>query len=238
MEKMLGILGGMGPLATADLFKKIITMTKTDSDQDHIHIIIDSNCTIPDRTEFIKTGINSPFNQMLNSAKRLEANKVDCIIMPCHTAHYFYEEIKSQINIPFINMLKATAEYISIHYKENKYIGLLATEGIYISGIYREIFNKFNIKIIEPDILYRKYITNAIYSMKKGYLTDSKGIYKTINHLKELGAEHFILGCTELPIIFNKLNINENCLDPTAILAQSAIKFFNKKINHTSIMYL
>ncbi|HJO95446.1 MAG TPA: amino acid racemase, partial [Victivallales bacterium] len=189
MGKMLGILGGMGPLATADLFKKIIIMTKADSDQDHIHIIIDSNCEIPDRTQFIKTGLNSPLNQMLNSAKRLESNKVDCIIMPCHTAHYFYDEIASQINIPFIDMIEVTAEYISKNYKEVKQIGLLATEGIYISGIYKKIFNKFNIKIIEPDIIYRKYITNAIYSMKKGCLLDKKEIYKTINHLKEMGTE-------------------------------------------------
>jgi aspartate racemase len=238
MKKTLGILGGMGPLATADLFKKIVEMTDADSDQEHIHIIIDNNCEIPDRTKFIKTGKNSPIEQMLLSAKRLEANNVDCIIMPCHTAHYFYDEIRSQINVPFINMIEVTAEYISKHYKQVKRTGLLATEGIYISGIYKKIFNKFNIEIIEPELKYKKYITNAIYSMKKGCLVNEKEIDETILHLKGLGAEYFILGCTELPIVFKNLNINEKCLDPTSILAQSAIRFFNKEIVNTSHLYL
>ena len=109
-KKSIGILGGMGPLATADLFRKIVLMTKAERDSDHIRIYIDDNCFIPDRTGAILRGGESPLPQMRDSLSKLQACGADCIIMPCNTAHYFLPELKKDASVPFISILEATAD--------------------------------------------------------------------------------------------------------------------------------
>ena len=103
MKKTIGILGGMGPLATADLFRKIVTMTKAGCDNDHIRIYIDDNASIPDRTAAILSGGKDPTPIMADSLKKLEACGADCIIMPCNTAHYFLPRLQAMTEVPFLS---------------------------------------------------------------------------------------------------------------------------------------
>ena len=110
MKKTIGILGGMGPLATADLFRKIVLMTRAGCDNEHIRIYIDNNCRIPDRTAAILQGGADPVPEMSDALRHLEACGADCIIMPCNTAHYFLPRLQSQTKIPFLSMLEATAK--------------------------------------------------------------------------------------------------------------------------------
>jgi aspartate racemase len=102
--KTIGILGGMGPLATADLYRKIILHTKADKDQDHVHAIIDGNTNIPDRTAYIMGKGENPLPEMIKSARTLERAGVDFIIMPCNTAHHFFDQLAKSVNIPLLNM--------------------------------------------------------------------------------------------------------------------------------------
>src|SRR5690554_1747344 len=104
--KSIGIIGGMGPLATCDLFGKIINNTNARIDQDHIHVYIDNNTEIPDRTAAILYGGKSPVAQLVRSAIKLESMGADALIMPCNTAHYFYDEVIKYVNIPMIHMPK------------------------------------------------------------------------------------------------------------------------------------
>lgn len=228
--KTIGILGGMGPLATADLFKKIIMMTDANSDNEHIPIIVENNTRIPDRTDYIINDGEDPTKYMIKSAIRLEMMGADVIIMPCNTAHYFYDEIIKYIKIPFINMIVETAKETKNLYPKGK-IGLLATEGTCRAGIYDKVFKEYNLELIKPNPEKQKYVMKLIYDIKKGKdNTDLKNFKSVLKELKNQGAEAFILGCTELPVAFEMFSIEEICIDPTKVLACSAIRYAGKNI--------
>ena len=116
MEKTIGILGGMGPLATADLFRKITLLTDAARDNDHIRVYIDSNARIPDRTAAILSGGKDPVPEMASALRSLEACGASCVIMPCNTAHYFLPRLQAMTKLPFISMLEATAKTCAAQY--------------------------------------------------------------------------------------------------------------------------
>lgn len=109
-KKIIGILGGMGPAATADLFNKIIISTKAACDQEHLHVIIDSNTDIPDRTAALLNGGEDPTEQLVLSARRLQSTGAELIAMPCNTAHGFYDAVCAAVDIPVLHMIKLTAQ--------------------------------------------------------------------------------------------------------------------------------
>ena len=127
-KKSIGILGGMGPLATADLFRKIVTLTDAARDNDHIRIYIDDNASIPDRTAAILEGGPSPLPAMTDSLRKLEACGADCLIMPCNTAHYFLPQLQSLTKVPFLSMLQATAAACRAQFPDDT-AAVLATRG-------------------------------------------------------------------------------------------------------------
>ena len=230
MEKVIGILGGMGPLATVDLFQKIVLQTEAKTDNDHIHIIIDNNTKVPDRTDFIVSSGESPLNYLIKSAVKLEMMGADVIIMPCNTAHYFYDEVTAFIQIPFINMIEEAAKEIKKDYSGSK-VGLLSTEGTSKSGVYDKVLKEYDIDFIKPDERLQKHVTEIIYAVKKGDKNpDKKGFLDVLKGMRSEGAELFILGCTELPIAFQYMGIREKYIDPTDILARRAIEFAGKRV--------
>ena len=231
MKKILGIIGGMGPLATANFLKQIVLMTDAKNDQDHIRTIIDNNTDIPDRTDYILNHAEDPVPALLDSAKKLESLNVSCLVMPCNTAHFFYDSVKKNVSTPFLNMIEETASEIKTNYSYIKKAGLLATEGTCFSGIYEKYFSKYNIDLIKPDKDHQQHITDLIYNMKRGaYDFDLNDLYKTLNVLTGQGSEIFILGCTELSVAFGHFDINAVNIDPTTVLARSAIRFMGKKL--------
>lgn len=224
--KKIGIIGGMGPLATVDLFSKIIKYSSASCDNEHIPIIIDNNTKIPDRTKAILHGGEDPVKEMVASAKTLEKSGADFLIMSCNTAHYFYEKVKKEVNIPFLNMIEETAKYILKKDPTAKKVGLLSTTGTSKGKIYENIFEKFNLEIVLPSEEEREEIMHLIYGVIKKGDFDYNPI-KTENIIKNLqlkGASNIILGCTELPIAMEMFNIKGVFYDPTEILALSAIE--------------
>jgi len=224
--KTIGIIGGMGPLATVDLYKKIVLKTKAELDQEHIHVLIDSNTNIPDRTKSIISRAESPLNEMIKSAKNLENSGADFLIMSCNTAHYYYNDLCQAINIPFLNMLEETVKFIERTYGKNIIAGLLATDGTISTGIYDEYLNKSNIKVIKPQQT-QKYVMEFIYEgIKKGnFSMGTSRFLEAIKELKENGAEIFILGCTELSSANEIFNFKGNFIDPLDVIAERAIEF-------------
>ncbi len=222
--KKIGILGGMGPLATVDLFNKIISMTNAHCDNEHIHILIDNNTEIPDRTSFILGHGEDPTPELIKSATTLESMGADFIVIPCNTAHHFYNAIQDSVSIPIINMIEETAKYIVNMNLETTNVGLISTTGTIVSGVYDNMFKKYNLGIVKPDTKGQQVIMDLIYGIKEGrtdFNLDS--VYEVLRNLNYSGCNHVILGCTELPIAFQNLNIHGNFIDPTKILAQSAI---------------
>jgi aspartate racemase len=228
--KTVGILGGMGPLATSDLFNKIVTLTDAKNDNDHIHIILNNYPIIPDRTKYILGDGENPIKYMIEAALKLEVMGANVVIMPCNTAHYFYDEITEYLTIPFINMIEETAKEIKKVNPESKKVCLLSTQGTYKTKIYDNIFKNYDIEISRPGKAVEDVITDIIYSIKKGD-TALKNIDKNLltSYLNAIEGESIILGCTELPVAFNILGITKGCIDPTKILAKSAIHFAGKR---------
>lgn len=231
MAKTIGILGGMGPLATVDIFHKIVSLTDANSDQDHIHIIIDNDPGIPNRLDFLLRDGESPEKHLIQLATKLELMGADVLIMPCNTAHYFYDAIKKHIGIDFINMIDETAKEIKQTYPSCKKIGLLATKGTYHTGIFEKVFSPYEIEVIIPDLEDQQYIADLILAVKIGQTTfDLTNIHQVLGALRKKDMDVLVLGCTELPIAFEMFNIEEKYIDPTTVLACSAIKYAGKNV--------
>ena len=228
MFKTIGIIGGMGPAATADLMKKITDMTDADCDQDHIHLLIDSNTCIPDRTAAILYGGKDPVPEMLASAKRLESIGADYLIMPCNTAHWFLPVLEKEVSVPFLSMPGETARLL--REQDVEIAAVMATDGTVQSGLYEEALRAEGISAIYPDDLQQQTIMSLIYEyIKRGILEPDRlprgEIVDICNDLRARGAQAILLACTELPVAFGLLGLYESdCVDPTAVLAGAAIR--------------
>lgn len=230
MRKTIGILGGMGPLATCDLFSKITQITDASCDQEHVRICIDSNTEISDRTNAIIRHGKDPVPEMVKSAVRLQGLGADVLIMPCNTAHYFYDRILPFVDIPFLSMIDETAKVISD--RGLRKIGLLATDGTLQTAVYEKAFKKRGISIVVPPPENQVHIMDLIYNgVKAGNKEiDTKPTKKTIEDLFRKGAQTLVLGCTELPVAFDLYGFDYPKTDPTLILASRAVQFVGAKV--------
>jgi len=225
-EKIIGILGGMGPEATIDLFYKIIKFTPVEKDQDHLRIIIDNNPKIPDRTAAILGKGEDPLPALQESARNLEKAGADFIIIPCNTAHYFLPLIQESVKIPILNMIEEAAKETQQRIPQIKKVGLLASIGIYKTEIYHQHYKKFNIEVISPEEKDKEEVMKAIYAVKAGNLSEGikKSILKIAQELINKGAEVIIAGCTEIPLILKEGDVSVPLIDPTQILAKIAVQ--------------
>ena len=222
-KKTIGIIGGMGPLATADLFKKIVVNTKASIDQDHIRVLIDNNTNIPDRTAYILQKNTNPVPQLVKSAVTLWVMGAEILVMPCNTAHYFYSQVQSAVDIPVLNMIEITCN--ALLKKGVKKAGLLATEGTIKSKIYQNVFENSGIELLKPNKKEQADVMDVIYNgVKAGNKDyDVTNMKKVIDKLLDRGAETLILGCTELPVAMELYNLRYPSCDPTLELARGAI---------------
>ncbi len=222
-KRIIGILGGMGPAATADLFNKIIFSTKAASDQEHLHVIIDSNTSIPDRTEALINGGEDPTEQLTLSARRLAAAGAELIAMPCNTAHGFYDAVCAAVDIPVLHMIKLTAQ--ELRREGIECAGLLATDGTVQSGIYERCFAGSGIELLTPSPAAQAAVMELTYKgVKAGQRDfDTSGFEKAAQELLDRGAQTLILGCTELPPAFEMYDLHYPHIDPTLVLARAAV---------------
>lgn len=230
MKGTIGILGGMGPLATADLFRKIVLMTDAACDNDHIRVFIDSNAQIPDRTRAILEHGENPVPQMRSALDNLLRCGASCIIMPCNTAHYFIDELRAHSDVPFIDMLQVTAERCAELFP-GKTAGVWGTTGTLKSGLYSRALEKAGVPYVLPDEAGQQVLMDLIYRVKSGeVLRDRAPLAALMTDMHKAGADYFILGCTELPIIIEQLCPPGDFVDPTAELARAAIEFCGGRV--------
>lgn len=230
MKKTIGIVGGMGPLATADLLEKMIRSADAATDQQHAHIIADCNTDIPDRTAAILSGGEDPLPQLVRSCMHLEAAGANVLVMSCNTAHYFYDRLQPFINVPMLHMPRETAK--RAHELGDTRCALLATDGTVRAGIYDEAFAVEGIELLKPDAEGQRAVMDMIYSgVKAGrHDYDTAAVHRALDALKAQGAQAFILGCTELPIAFVDYGFDEVTIDPTQILAEAALRAVGMKV--------
>lgn len=223
-KRAIGIIGGMGPEATLDLFGKIIRHTDASCDAEHIRVYIDCHTGIPDRTRAILSGGESPVPYIVESAEKLAAMGAEFLLLPCNTSHYFYDEISRLSPVPVVNMIRTAAEQLQ---KEGvTRIGLLATDGTVRSGVYQKELERCGIATVLPNDEEQRDVMRLIYDGIKANAPqwDTAPVHRLIAHLSEAGAQRIVLGCTELPVAFTRYGIpTENTVDATDILAQTAV---------------
>ncbi|MFA6889459.1 MAG: amino acid racemase [Bacilli bacterium] len=225
MKKKLGIIGGMGPLATAVLFERIIHYTSASVDQEHLRIFIDNNTLIPDRTNFLINKTKDPYPAILSSAIGLKDLGADMLIMPCNTAHYCYSTLQKEIGLPIISIIEATIEVIIKHPHLQKGLGLLGTMGLATYPNYISLLNTQQITCLSLDSADQYQISTLIYDIKATGITQSnQEKWQTIlASLTKKGWSHFILGCTELALMGHQSPHQERFINSIDCLAKAAI---------------
>ncbi len=225
VDKVVGVLGGMGPQATVDFFQKVIDMTPVKGDQDHIHLIIDNNPKTPDRTACILGKENNLQKVLVSAAVRLQLMGADFLVMPCNTAHFFYDEIIKYIDIPFVNMIEEVAIEIKSRYGSGTTACLLATPGTYEGRVYERMLYKYGINMVVPGEKEKKIVYDAVYGIKEGLSKiDIRELCTVVNQMKERGVPVIILGCTELPLIQKDLPRGIDYVSSTDVLARKTVE--------------
>ena len=244
---MIGILGGMGTQAGLDFCNKLAILNRGKIDQEYPLFVLYNKSNIPGRPESIgtqtgnlsnkstnktsKIKYNKVLKSLLQGCKLLEKNKCQFIVIPCNTAHYWFDDLQKKTNIPIINMPKEVFKFTKKSCKKNSKIGLLATEGTLKTNVYHYFFKK-NFDLIQPSQnLQKKSVNKAIKFVKMGNVRAAeKAIKPAINELVKKKCKKIILGCTELPIAifafksFKNIKSSKIFLDPNLILAHSAMK--------------
>lgn len=229
MKKTIGILGGMGPEATAYLFKLIIKSTMAEKDQEHIPVIIYSNPEVPPRTDAVLGKGPSPLPHLLEGVRVLKVAGADFIVMPCVTAHHFYNEIMAEVRVPFLNLVDETLLYALRKAPEMKRVGLIASTGTLKSRLFHEAFAREGVEIVEPKEEEQAQVMEAIFGkqgIKAGHtLGKSQEIIRsTARSLIQRGAEAVIAGCTEVPLVLKEGDIEVPLIEPLQILAEVSIQ--------------
>ena len=248
---MIGILGGMGTQAGLDFCNKLAILYRGKIDQEYPLFLLYNKSNIPGRPESIgiQTGnLSNRFNNkisakkyslvlksLLNGCKVLKKSKCKFIVIPCNTAHYWYDDLKKKINLPIINMPQEVFKYTFKKCKKKSKIGLLATDGTLKTGVYNKFFDKYYNLVCPDMIIQKKSVNKAIKLVKMGNVKAANKIIKpAIDYLIQKKCKKIILGCTELPIAifafksFKTIKSSKIFLDPNLILANAAMKKYNK----------
>jgi aspartate racemase len=228
---ILGIFGGMGPEATANMYQQIVKLTPAARDQEHIPTLIYSFPQVPDRTAAIQSGDPAIVPYLLEGVTRLQAAGASFIIIPCNTAHYYYEQMQAAVRIPIVHMIRETARHVVGRYPECRRIGLLATSGTIRSGLYEKEFAASGRQTIIPDeAVEADDVMKAIARIKAGDTgKESEDLLAAAGaHLEAKGAQVLVLGCTEIPLAFNPARAKVPVVNATRVLAEAAIRTFRE----------
>ena len=228
MKKTIGILGGMGPEVTAYFYDQIVKQTKAQTDQEHIKVLIYSNPKIPPRTDAIlKLGPN-PTPLLVEGFQRLKDAGVDFVVMPCVTAHYFYPEVKDQVDIPFISLLDEGVKWAKNEVPQLRKAGLVASTGTLESQLFHDVFSKAGVKIIHPEEDEQNKVMDAIFGpegIKAGFTSGfpKETLVSIVKVLIARGADAIIAGCTEVPLVLKEQDIPAPLVEPLRITARACI---------------
>jgi len=227
---MIGILGGMGTQAGLDFCNKLAMLNRGKIDQKYPLFVLYNKSDIPGRPENLYK-YKKVLKSLIKGCQLLQKNKCKFIVIPCNTAHFWYDDLQKKIKIPIISMPKEVWLHAKNNCKKNSKIGILATEGTLKTNVYHKFFDK-SFKLISPKkSLQIKNVNKAIKFVKMGKIKDAeKAIKSAVNYLIKMKCKKIILGCTELPIAifafksFKKIKRSKIFLDPNLILANASMK--------------
>ena len=226
-REIIGILGGMGPAATADFYSKLVSMTPVHSDQDHLRTVIWSDPTIPDRTDALLGLGPDPTPLLLHGCRVLRKAGATVIAIPCNTAHAFVPRIADRVGLPIIHMIDEVARHLAALDPPVRTAGLLATTGTVRAGLYQEWLARVGVSLVLPDPASQdEEVMAAIRAVKAGErgIVAAEPLRRAANRLIDRGAQAIIAGCTEIPLGLSAEAIQVPLLDPAVVLARALIR--------------
>ncbi|MBE6034458.1 amino acid racemase [Aminipila sp.] len=231
-QKVLGVIGGMGPLATQLFYKMIIDKTKAHCDQEHLNMIILNHASMPDRTTAIKSGdVEELYHKLLHDAKFLEVGGADYIAIPCNTSHLLVDRLQKNLKIPIINMIKEAAMSVYCRYGENFKLGILATDGTIKTKLYQNECKALGITAVVPSEENQARVMKIIYDgIKDGNPIDMKDFYEIEKEMHEAGCKCVLMACTELSCFKEYYKLSDYYVDAMEVLAERAIVLCEKDL--------
>lgn len=226
-KPVVGILGGMGPLATADFMAKLAARTPVTLESDHLPLVVWSNPEIPDRTAALLGMGPSPVPAMADGIARLVAMGARTVAVPCNTAHAFFAEIRAIAPVDFFDMIDLTLAEVVARYPEARQIGVLSTQGTRLAGLYASECRRRGLEVVEPtDEVQLRLVDRAIQQVKTGsHLSDATArIQQATEALALRGATVVIAGCTEIPMVIAGTHAMLPVIDATDCLAAAVVK--------------
>ena len=228
----LGVIGGMGPQATNTFYQYIIDRTDARTDQEHLSVLIFSDCAMPDRTAAIlgtQAQKDEVYERLLSDARMLERAGCTAIAVPCNTSHYFLDRVQEQISIPIVHMIRETARLLVSQGKKRP--GILATDGTIRTGLSQREFAAFGLSAAAPRPAAQKQVMSLIYDdIKAGKAGDPEKFAAFTKDLVEQGCDCAVLACTELSVFANQHHLSPFYVDAMAVLAQRSIELCHKPL--------
>ncbi|MFJ8537232.1 aspartate/glutamate racemase family protein [Streptomyces sp. NPDC093591] len=225
--QIIGILGGMGPAATADFYAKLVSLTPGRSDQEHLKAVIWSDPTVPDRTEALLGDGPDPTPWLLNGSRVLREAGATLIAIPCNTAHAFVPRIAGHVGLPIVHMIGEVAEHLTALRPAVRAAGLLATTGTVRAGLYQEWLDRAGVDLVLPDRSSQdSEVMAAIRAVKAGArdTTATAPLAHAAQRLVERGAQAIIAGCTEIPLGLPPEAVSVPLVDPAVVLARALVR--------------
>lgn len=223
--KTVGVIGGLGPLATLDFFDRVLKRTRAVKEQEHLRLIIDNNTKIPDRNAYMRGEGPSPGPALAASAKGLEVAGAEVIVMACNTTHIWESEIRAAISVPFLSIIDETTAAVADLRPEA--VGVLAVDACLKGGLYQEALKKAGVKPLLLSEDSQKTFMDLIYRIKSGDTgeTVKRAMVTLARRLEAQGAEAIIAGCTEIPIVLSADDIDGELVSSTDVLVERTILF-------------
>jgi aspartate racemase len=223
--KSVGVIGGLGPLATLDFFERVLRRTRAVREQDHLRLIIDNDPKIPDRNAHMRGDGPSPGPALASCARGLEAAGADFIVMACNTAHAWEADIRAAISVPFLSIIKETTNAVAELRPEA--VGVMAVDACLSAGLYQEALKTAGLKCLLLNADSQKTFMELIYRIKSGDSgeTVKRSMVTLARKLEAQGAEVIIAGCTEIPIVLTADDIEGELISSTDVLVERTIVF-------------
>ena len=226
MKQRLGILGGMGPMATVECYRRITESTPANSDQQHLDIMILSHASMPDRSSVILGGDDRALIEAVaGDLKAFEDYGCTSIAIPCNTFHYFYDIVQSMTSAKVYNMVKLAVDEAAIRFGSGAGIAVFGTEGTLRAGVYEREFEDRDLRYVHLPVEDREMLMSAIYDVKGNDNRKQPQVDDLIDRIiSEGAADGIILACTELSIIEYRTVDNPHTIDAMDSMVKQIVK--------------
>jgi aspartate racemase len=231
---VIGVVGGIGPLATVHFLERVVRLTDASRDQDHVDLVVMQHAGVPDRTEFLLgRSAQDPGPVMAEDARRLEALGVAAVVLPCNTADAFRDSLTAAVSVPVVSIVERTVAEVRERAPASRSVGVLATEGTVAAGVYRRELARQGFEDVLPTTRDQEIVSEIIYDqVKRGRPSDGAALRALVDRLRDAGADCVVLGCTELSVAAQEhgLLADRAVVDSVEALAEDTVRRAGRRL--------